>query len=357
MIKHKQVDRVSNVSIGDEFDTKALTLVSPEYSSLFSEVSSYTESIRVDENHLSRYRREIADLSRRVENTVNGIASKQELLAVKKTALDGLDLSSHKARVLKIKKSLMNIPDIARVEVDGCRIKVETLPLFTKVRTGDGARTAVRRCIGAFLVTFDTRTSYMQAENLTFNCNRNHWSVSGRDCCMGNWEPQYRDLLRQIDIVGLIKMGLMYLRSTQDSGAYVRANHWIAGRDNGYNKDEGTYRPDLKVDDAIVFCTNHRMGIVDAVHPDNSDYVRIRDWKSANNYNTRDWIDRRHMYKLSKVKYRVLPVDAMGWDTLIEDAKKKIKASSIDRVTDKIDALKDGCTNAEILALISKYGR
>lgn len=357
MIKHKQIDRVASVTLDEGFDTGALAIVSPESKKLFNDLNDYKESIARDESHVERYTRDIEDLTRLKTNTLNSLASKQIIYSEATKALEALDLTSYQAKVDKLKKSLLNIPDIRKVIIRGNDVVVETLPLFTKVRVGDGERKTVRRCIGAFGVTFDLSRDYMIAENITFrNCNRNHWSISGDSCCMGNWEPQYRELVKNADIIGLVKMSLMYLTSTKDGGAYMRAHNWIDDRDARYNKEAGTFRPELKVDDTVIYRTYYRMAIVTEVHP-NGTHVRLQGFKSDNGYADSDWIDKTRLYKLSKIKYRTMPSNGIEWEALISDAKSKVKIPVLIRATDKIDALKDGVSNDEVLELIKQYGR
>ena len=248
----------------------------------------------------------------------------------------------------------MRIVELRNEEVSNRSLQIYTHPLFTMIRTGDGSRTNKRRCIGAFRVGISLiNDTFTVTQELFTKANRTHWAISGGgSACLGNWEPQYRELQGAGDWIGMVKMILLYLRDTHDAGAYIRSHVWVADRDQQYSPQD-TYLT-LKVGDAVIGRNNDRMGIVTMTHPDDSRYVRISMWKQGNNTSlpSNDWLDTKYYYKITKLQYR--PMTDIPWATIREAAKKKHEQNKVKSPLEQIDSAPDGTTLEALQAILSK---
>lgn len=254
----------------------------------------------------------------------------------------------------KLINALKRNPDIARVGRYGSDgIEVMTHPLFTKIRTADGSKVTKRRCLGAYRIRIVRSNRTFQVVNATFrHLYRQHWGVDSESACLGNWEPMYKELLANNDWVGLICMVILYLKDTQDSGAYMRSHDWVTDR-NENNFQTTTRRPRLAVGDAVIGRSSNYLALVAELHPDDSKYVRLTAYKGSSQGS--DWHDSKYVYKISKLKYRFMTnipySEIRAWAKAKED--KEMGAASI---ADMVDALKDGVTNEELLAKIKEHG-
>ena len=136
---------------------------------------------------------------------------------------------------------------IDTVTVTADEIIVYTKLLFSQVRTEDGSRTLLRRCIGAYKISiarrdirsgqFSRRADYrygVKIDNLLYvKAQHPHWAVeSGRMHvpCGVKYNEQLQALWYDKDWYNFIDLYIQFLRFSGDDGAYTRSHRWINNR-------------------------------------------------------------------------------------------------------------------------------
>lgn len=135
-------------------------------------------------------------------------------------------------------------------------LTVETPLLFTPIRTHEGSREKVRRCIGAYRIEIDLKNRRVTIINRLY---RRHWSINeGGTPCLGEWEPEVTRLFATCDLYGLFDMFIHYLRSADtDSAAYMTSNYWV----ETYRRPENAESARLPEGSYVVFTAREYQGL------------------------------------------------------------------------------------------------
>lgn len=270
-----------------------------------------------------------------------------------------IDTSVFTAHVAREKAALTKIGKIESIEVHDEGIVVNTKPLFTNIRVGDGERKKKRRCIGSFAIALRVSANgEYKAKNLTFMLNRPHWSLStGGVLCLGDWEDVFLQLEKGGRIAEFINTAIAYLESTDDAAAYLKSHEWLRERGASINPVKG--RIDWEVGDTVVLQANDvydkgYRGVIKEFHPDHGlNYCRlenVKDLKGGVCRTYSSWVDVSNILKISKLEYkRPIMMHSLEY---VKSKSKEVGGKTVEEIINAIDSAPDGITNAELIKLI-----
>ena len=284
-------------------------------------------------------------------------ASKKELLVAERAAID---VSNHATFVEKQAVQLARNPFIEGLLYDSDGSYTITFrPVFTLIRTGDGATTTKRRCIGGFEIKIPPMLwQDITGKNLLFyTYSYSHWSISSGKLCQGDWQPMFDELRTTGDIVGLVNALHEYLISTLDAAAYNKSHVWL--KESRFHLLAG-HSPIYKVGDAVICISrnNHNIdyrGIVSEITTSSGEqHIRFSYEKAPDGSAVRptaSWDRSKYFLPISILAWRQLESKETGAIVTVRYTKENNKA--IIAKLAALDKAPEGITNADALALIS----
>jgi hypothetical protein len=351
MIKQKQ-GLAPTVALPPQFADKYNQLVPSPQKLAEMDLAESTDRLLSIQSDTGEY-------TRRLESLKQKELEEKEKQAALTLALETVDIAPHLSRMNREKKALSKIPLLESIELGRDSLKFRTKVLFTPIRTGDGERTNVRRCIGAFEVRIDFYDCDIYVKNLTFdnNMTRPHWSVyEGGKICQGEWETVLVGLKNDRELAALVNTMLVYLQSTDDAAAFLPSHHWLVHRNNSV-RDRGGDIELLSVGDTVVMVANDYVDIgvravISEIHEQGNNY-RLAGGKNAlgGTYaiSSSPWIKKESVAKITKLDYK----RAVMMQSL-EYVKSKIKRTGLKKREDiikELDAAPDGLTSTQVKEL------